>query len=174
LLRGINVGGNHMLPMKDLAEIFGKTGCAEVRTYIQSGNVVFKAPSGELDEITSSVAKQITKRFGFTPPVILRTLDQIGDVIRNNPFLKRGADEKALHVSFLADQPDPKAVNALDVQRFLPDELIVRNLDMYLFLPNGMGNSKLMKINLDSKLATRTTARNWRTVQKLFELMQGL
>jgi uncharacterized protein (DUF1697 family) len=173
LLRGINVGGKNKLPMKDLAEIFIQAGCEDVRTYIQSGNVIFRASpviSSRLpDEVTSLVAKS----FGFRTPVILRTADQLSDVVSQNPFLKSGAAEDTLHVMFLADLPSPESVDKLDPDRSAPDAFIVRGREVYLQLPNGVAGSKLTNLYFDSRLTTTSTSRNWRTVTKLLELMGG-
>lgn len=173
LLRGVNLGGKNRLPMKDLAQIFDRSGCADVRTYIQSGNVVFQAPDGILEALPSRIGEQIEKQFGFRCPVILRTAKQLGDTIRNNPFLKAGADENTLHVLFLADVPGASDVRKLDPNRALPDTFAVRKRDVYLHLPNGVARTKLNNNYFDTKLATISTGRNWRTVLKLVELMES-
>jgi len=97
LLRGINVGGKNALPMKELAQIFSDAGCTNVRTFIQSGNVIFEAPGGA-PKLAEVVTAKIEKRFGYRIPVIIRTSEQLLKTIRGNPFLKTGADEKMLHV----------------------------------------------------------------------------
>ena len=93
LLRGINVGGKNKLPMKDLAEMFLKAGCSEVRTFIQSGNVLFNAPAKVAKQIARTVPEQIDKRFGHRPPFVIRTAEQLAVVAANNPFLQTGAAE---------------------------------------------------------------------------------
>jgi uncharacterized protein (DUF1697 family) len=174
LLRGVNVGGNNLLPMKDLAAMFVTAGCVDVQTYIQSGNVIFKASRDVLDGLAGRIEKQITARFGFRSPVILRTAAEIGDVIRNNPFLKPGADEKLLHVLFLADSPDAARAGSLDPDRSPPDAFTLVKREIYLHVPNGAARTKLTNAYFDSKLATVTTGRNWRTVLKLWELLENL
>lgn len=159
--------------MRELAEMFVGAGCSAVRTYIQSGNVIFRAPTGLLEGFSDRITKQIAERFGCRTPVILRTAEQLGDTIRNNPFTKTGADEKTLHVYFLACVPKKQDVNKLDPERSRPDVFVVQNREIYLHLPNGMARTKLTNAYFDSKLATTSTARNWRTVLKLFELMEG-
>jgi len=173
LLRGINVGGKHKLPMKDLVEIFTAAGCCDVRAFIQSGNILFRPPSGAAAGLPELIAAEIAKRFGYSVPVQLRTSEQIGKVIRNNPFLQAGVAETELHVLFLADLPAPGCVQSLDPDRSPPDTFSVRGQEVYLRLPNGMARTKLTNQYFDSKLATIGTARNWRTVTKLFELMAG-
>src|SRR5689334_22817789 len=101
LLRGVNVGGKNKLPMKDLAKIFEKCGCGNVRTYIQSGNVVFQCPTS-VARLHETVGTAIEKQFGFLPSVVFRKLGDLEDIVKNNPFLKAGAQETELHVVFLA------------------------------------------------------------------------
>jgi uncharacterized protein (DUF1697 family) len=187
LLRGINVGGKNILPMKDLAAIFEAAGCRDVRTYIQSGNVVFSAPAGVLRKLPEQITQAIEKRFGFKSPVILRSSDDLTRIIHANPFLKTSAkgtsakgtsakgtsvDEKWLHVYFLAAVPETPAVASLDPNRSAPDVFHVREREIYLHLPNGMGRSKLTNAYFDAKLKTISTARNWATICKLLAMME--
>lgn len=173
LLRGVNVGGKNLLPMKDLVKMFETCECVSVRSYIQSGNVIFSAGPKVAARLPSLITTQIEKRFGHKPPVILRTLEQLDDVYSSNPFLATGAPEEMLNVMFLAHQPDAEAVSALDPDRSPPDTFTVRGQEIYLRLPNGFGNSKLTNAYFDSKLKTISTVRNWRTVGKLLELMRS-
>jgi uncharacterized protein (DUF1697 family) len=173
LLRGINVGGKNKLPMKELAEIFAKAGCSNVRTYIQSGNVVFSAAAGDSARLPSLITARIATRFGIQAPVTLRTAAQMRQIVGSNPFLEAGAPESELHVVFLADVPDPRRVASLDPHRSPPDTFEVRGQEIYLRLPNGAAESKLTNSYFDTRLATISTGRNWRTVNKLLELMGG-
>jgi uncharacterized protein (DUF1697 family) len=173
LLRGINVTGKNSLPMKELAQMFSATGCAKVRTYIQSGNVIFEAP-GEAAKIAQVVTDKIEKKFGYRVPIITRTSEQLLKTIRDNPFLTAGTDQKTLHVYFLAHSPDTAAITGLDSTRSAPDVFHVRGREIYLHLPNGMGRSKLTNAYFDSKLSTICTARNWATVLKLSDMMRSL
>jgi uncharacterized protein (DUF1697 family) len=172
LLRGVNVGGRHLLPMKDLAEIFVGAGCTDVRTYIQSGNVLFGAPPPTLKRLPRLIEARLAERFGHSPPVILRTAEELARTLRSNPFLRAGKPLKTLHVYFLADLPQGPAVKALDPHRSPPDAFCVSDREVYLYLPNGMARTKLTNAYFDSKLSTTCTARNWATVRTLFEMMQ--
>ncbi len=173
LLRGINVGGKHLLPIKELAEMFAKVNCANVRTYIQSGNVIFNASPAVVDGLAQGVEKKIFDRFGFHAPVILRNFDEMARTVRSSPFLQAGAPEKELHVYFLAEEPSVTAINTLDPDRSAPDAFRVSGREIYLHLPNGAGRSKLTSTYFDSRLATVGTQRNWATVLKILELMKG-
>jgi uncharacterized protein (DUF1697 family) len=170
LLRAINVSGRNKLPMKDLAAMFVGAGCSDVVTYIQSGNVVFRAPATVLKKLPQTISQCIADDFGHKVPVVIRSHEQIAAVVRGNPFLKAGEPEKTLHLVFLADLPSAEAVAKLDPQRSPPDRFIVAGQDIYLHLPNGAGQSKLTNAWMDSKLSTVSTARNWNTVLKLYEM----
>ncbi len=173
LLRGINVGGKKLLPMKDLAVMFGEAGCHNARTFIQSGNVIFDADPDLSATIPRVITARIAEQIGFKTPIVLRTVAEMVYAIRNNPFLAAGVREDTLHVMFLADQPSATAVATLDPDRSPPDEFIVRGQEIYLRLPNGAARTKLTNAYFDAKLATTSTGRNWRTVTKLLELMQN-
>jgi len=173
LLRGINVAGKNRLSMKDLVAMFAGTGCSEVLTYIQSGNVVFRATEARASRVPALIAATIYDRLGFRAPVIMRTAGDLRAVARGNPFLQAGADAEALHVMFLADRPPSGKIAALDPERSPPDEFQVRGREIYLRCPNGVGRSRLTNEYFDTKLATTSTMRNWRTVLKLVEMAGG-
>jgi len=170
LFRGINVGGKNMLPMKDLVAMFTATGASDVRSYIQSGNVVFAGDAAVAKRAPQVVSTAIESRFGFRVPIVVRSSSELAAVARENPFLEAGADVDTLHVGFLADRPSPKNVAALDAKRSPPDSFVVRGREVYLCCPGGMARTKLTNAYFDSKLETTTTMRNWRTVLKLVEL----
>jgi uncharacterized protein (DUF1697 family) len=172
LLRGINLGNVNKLPMKDLKELFAEAGCENVRTYIQSGNVVFEATAAVAKDLPEQIAALIKERFGIHSPVIVRTAEEIAEVVASNPFLKAGAPEKELHVMFLADTPSASRIATLDPARSPGDEFAVHGQDVYLRLPNGVGRSKLTNAYVDAKLGTVSTVRNWRTVLTVLGMME--
>jgi uncharacterized protein (DUF1697 family) len=172
LLRGVNVGGKNKLPMKELAGIFKEEGCEHVQTYIQSGNVVFRAAPRVVSRLPNAIAGRIAAKYGYRTPVVLRTAEQMRAIVANNPFLAAGSAEDLLHVLFLAKKPDPVRIATLDPQRSPPDSFSVCGRDIYLRLPNGAGQTKLTNAYFDGKLDTISTGRNWQTVIKLLELMQ--
>jgi uncharacterized protein (DUF1697 family) len=169
LLRGVNLGGRQ-LPMKDLVAIFERAGCAKVRSYIQSGNVVFTAPGKVAAGIASVVQKAILGRFKYDAPVVVRSAAELAAVARTNPFLAAGAELKSLHVAFLASAPTSASIAALDPKRSPPDEFVVKGRNIFLRFPNGVGKSKYTNAYFDSKLGTTSTIRNWTTVLKLLAM----
>jgi uncharacterized protein (DUF1697 family) len=171
LLRGINLG-NRRLPMKDLAAMFADAGCSDVAVYIQSGNVVYRAARQLASRIPGLIAEAIADRFGFDCPVVTRTAAELAVLARDNPFLRR-ADPDRLGVAFLADRPTAARVATLDPKRSPPDEFAVVGRDIYLHLPNGFARTKLTNAYFDARLATISTARNWRTVLKLVDMTGG-
>ena len=173
LLRGVNVGGKNKLPMKDLADMFREAGCTDVATYIQSGNVVFRARATLARELPACIVAAIAVRHGIQTVIVMRTAAEWAEMVANNPFATPSADPKALAVAFLADTPSAARIAALDPRRSPPDEFAVRGADVYLRLRNGFARTKLTNAWFDSKLATTSTARNWRTVLELFEMARG-
>jgi uncharacterized protein (DUF1697 family) len=173
LLRGINVGGKNKLPMTDLVALFAAAGCRDVRSYIQSGNVIFQADLEVVASLPDVITAAIAEKYGYQVPVVLRTAVQLGDVIRQNPFVAQGADEETLHVLFLADRPSVARVESLDLDRSPPDAFVVSGQEVYLRLPNGAGRTKLTNSYFDAKLATVSTGRNWRTVTALYAMMKA-
>jgi uncharacterized protein (DUF1697 family) len=174
LLRGVNVGGKNRVAMRDLIALFEGEGCTDVATHIQSGNVVFRAGLQLAERLSRSFEQHSQERLGCSVPLLLRTGPELDQISRANPFLKAGAPESGLHVVFLRDEPDPPRAAALDPARSPPDEFLVRGREVYLSCPNGLGRSKLSNAWFDSKLATVSTGRNWRTVLALRDLALAL
>lgn len=170
LLRGINLGNKNKLPMRDLVAIFEDCGARDVRTYIQSGNVVYRAAAKAAARMAERVTRAIRERHGLDVPVVQRTRDELVEAIRENPYATEAADPKAVHLAFLAERPSDAAVAALDPARSPPDTFVVRGREIYLHFPNGLGRSKLTNAYFDKTLGTVSTMRNWRTVLTLAEL----
>jgi uncharacterized protein (DUF1697 family) len=174
LLRGINVGGKNMLPMKDLVGMFEAAGCGDVQSYVQSGNVVFRADPALARSLSGRIAADIADRFGHRVPVILRTEREIRDVKDENPLLAAGADPGTLHVGFLADLPTAAGAASLDPERSPPDTFVVQGREIYLCCPEGLARTKLSNAYFDTKLGTTSTVRNWRTVLELARMAAAL
>ncbi|HWP06728.1 MAG TPA: DUF1697 domain-containing protein [Polyangiaceae bacterium] len=173
LLRAINVGGRNSLPMKTLAGMFEALGCKNVRTYIQSGNVVFEASETLHKRLPKAIHDAIQKECGFSVPVVTRSEAELAKVARAHHFEKRSKDPKALHVAFLADVPGADRIALLDPKRSPPDEFKLIGRDLHLLLPNGVGSSKLTNVYLDAKLGTVSTIRNLATIRTLHEMCRA-
>jgi uncharacterized protein (DUF1697 family) len=164
LLRGVNVGGKNKLPMNELRSLLESLGHGEVRTFIQSGNVVFTAAKAVTPK---SLEAAIKKEFALDITVVIRTARELAAVVKKNPYPR--AQPSALHVGFMAAKPAAATVAKLDAERYLPDEFAIRGCELYLHLPNGLGRAKLPGY-LDRQLKIPTTVRNWNTVNKLIGL----
>lgn len=169
LLRGINLGGKNKLPMATLVPLVEAAGGTEVRTYIQSGNVVFRAGTAVAARLPAHLTAAIERATGLTVPVVLRSAVELAAAVRANPY----PSTEALHLVFLADQPTAAAVASLDPARSPPDEYRVIGRDIYLRCPAGLGQSKLTNAYFDRRLSTVSTVRNWRTVTTLLEMVNA-
>lgn len=169
LLRGINVGGKNILPMKDLVKILEDIGCLQVKTYIQSGNVVFKTNDNNRNTLAERISRGIEKRLQFKPKVLLLKAAELNLAIKNNPFDTKNG--KTLHFYFLESIPDSADLKALTNLKTDSEEFKLHNNIFYLFTPDGIGRSKLAA-NVEKKLGVEATVRNWNTVGKLFELLK--
>jgi uncharacterized protein (DUF1697 family) len=173
LLRGVNLGAKNKVPMGDLRGLIDELGYKEVRTYLQSGNVVFQSSSSSRKKIAAQIVKAISVRFGLNVAVIMRTYPELKRVAAGNPFSSQAAKSTSLQVMFLADVASSRAVKALDPDRSAPDRFEVKGREVYLWLPKGSARSKLTITYFEKVLGTQATARNWNTVTKLLDLMDG-
>ena len=172
ILRGINVGGNRKILMKDLKVLFEKMGFSKVETYIQSGNVIFESDL-KLSNIDLEVKIQqaIAETFGFDVPVIVRTTYEWAKSIVNNPFWKeKDADIDRLHLTCLKEVPSPELIEKIKLFQFLPDRYEIIGKDVFILCAAGYGTSKLTNPFFESKLKVPATTRNWKTVLKLHEI----
>ncbi|MGA9304741.1 MAG: DUF1697 domain-containing protein [Candidatus Sulfotelmatobacter sp.] len=171
MLRGINVGGHKQIKMDRLRESFEALGFDKVKTYIQSGNVVFKAAKASSAGLSKNIEERILRDFGFSVSVISRTADELANTIKNNPFLNQpGIDPEKLHVAFLSEAPAPSALNKLAQLTLKPDQSRGLGREVYLYFPNGVSGSSLWKHPLDGVLSVVATTRNWKTVNCLHQM----
>lgn len=170
LLRGINVGGRHVVPMARLCLLFIELGCTKVSTYIQSGNLVCTAPASLAAAQISAVLEE---RFGFAIPVTLRTKAELSAAITANPFLAAGLSPEALHVLFLAAPLEAGAFQALSAKCVADEQVAARGREIFLALPEGVGRSKLAMACTAANVPGSPTMRNWRTVLQLQAMLQA-
>lgn len=172
LLRGINVGGKNIVPMKSLAGIFESAGSSGVKTYIQSGNVVFDADIRSKRQFGEKLMDRLETQFGFRPIIVLLDATELGKVIAANPYPEAESEPKSLHLSFLADPPDFSQLDGLEEFAATSESFSLVGNVLYLHAPDGIGRSKLAG-KIDKALGKIATARNWRTVTKLSEMAAG-
>lgn len=171
LLRGINVGGRNILPMKELASLLLQLGFEDVRTYIQSGNVVFRSSSEEKRDLTNRIATAIEENYGFRIQILLMSKVEFQRAIEENPFPAAIDDPKTLHLFFLAESPDAPDLAALNDIKLADEEFVLTRRTFYLHAPQGVGRSKLAQ-RAEKLLGVPVTARNWRTVCKIAAMAQ--
>ena len=187
LLRAVNVGGQNRIPMAELRQRLSAVGLADVRTYVQSGNVLFGVANDDPRGQAAVVHDVIERDFGCDVRVLALTHDDLARVSAGNPFLPAGADEKYLHATFLfapvtasafaelklpAQEGEQAVLMGDGVGRPAEDDALAGRV-IYLHLPHGYGRSKLSNPWFERVLKTPATTRNWRTVITLTELSTG-
>jgi len=177
MLRAVNVGGSGLIKMEALREAYEAIGLAEVRTLLQSGNVVFRSGLTDRARLVKRIMQEIERRFDLQIEVILRTLAEVASIVDRGPVLSPRADKSKLLVMFLASVPDAAAQAALKKwhkDKALKEMLELRGPEIYLYYPDGVGRSKLTGGVIENKLDTAGTARNWNTLVKLVEVGRSL
>jgi uncharacterized protein (DUF1697 family) len=169
LLRGINLGPRNRIAMSDLRGLVDALGAEDVRTYVQSGNVVFRSPLAAA-RLEADLAAAVRREFGLDIAVLVRSGTELAKTVAGNPFVAAGADPAKLHVTFLVATPDRARVRALGEDDVAPEELHVAGRTVYLHVPGGYGRAKLTNAFFEKRLAVAATTRNWRTVTALAEL----
>jgi len=175
MLRGVNVGGHNRISMEALRGICASLRLQDARTYVQSGNVVFRTTQRAPVRLAASIENAIDKKLGFRPAVVLRTTSELRAVIAKNPFAARNDIVPGkLLVSFLAGAPTAEAWAELRKIKADPEELRIADRELYIYFPDGMGRSKFPWARLDKILKTASTGRNWNTVMKLLEIAEEM
>lgn len=171
LLRGVNVGGR-VLPMTSLAAIVEAAGGRDVRTYIQSGNVVFRAKDGNVGRLARRITEGVGASHGYEPHVIVLTREQLASAAAANPFPDAAAQGKWLHLFFLDDVPPRPDLDGLRALATKTERFALDGRVFYLHTPDGMGKSKLAA-RAEKLLGVPATARNWNTVTTLLAMAAG-
>ncbi|MEM1262927.1 MAG: DUF1697 domain-containing protein [Pseudomonadota bacterium] len=170
LLRGINVGGKNILPMRTLRDLLNELGYTDIKTVIQSGNCVFRARSKSAKRVAADIAKAINTAFGFRPQVLCLTGADLSKAIASNPYRSAAAnDGKAVHFYFLSEAAMSADLDALRALCDTSEAFELTDQVFYLLAPNGIGRSKVAA-RAEANLGVPVTARNFRTVQKLAAL----
>jgi uncharacterized protein (DUF1697 family) len=175
MLRGINVGSGKVVKMERLRASFAALGFGGVRTYVQSGNVVFESEQKSATGLSKKIEEKIQRDFGFTVPVLVKTSKEIAQTVNDNPLVKeKGIDHSKLHVTFLSDAPPKTAVKALEPLATGRERFRILNREISLYCPDGYGRTKLSNTAIEKKLSFVATTRNWRTVSTLLEMCRSL
>jgi len=173
LLRAVNVGGHGKIQMAALRALYADLGFEDVASYVQSGNLVFRSRARDPRRVAKTIEDGIEARFGFRPPVMIRTAAEMAQVAAENPFAGRAeVESKQLMVTFLTASPTQAAAKRLAGVRRVREELVLRGRELYVWFPDGIGRSKLSGAAIEKALGTAGTGRNWNTVTKLLELTQ--
>ena len=171
LLRGINVGRAHRVPMAELREVLTGEGHREVRTLLQSGNVALDSELSP-DELSSSVEQALERRFGFAVPTVVRTADELLAVLARDPLHDVATDPTRYVVHFFGAEVPAGVTEQLAAVEPVDDEYVVEGRELYLWCPHGQLQSPLSAALAKHKGGPTGTARNWATVGKLAELLQ--
>ncbi len=165
--RGINVGGHNKIKMDSLRETFAALGFENVKTYINSGNVIFETSETDDNKLAAEIEKAIEAEFSLTIKVMVRTMAEIEDIIKNNPFAGQFENDKDLHVLFTDEELTEEKRGLLLSNNNENEQFTVRNREIFCLLRISVLDSLLGKDYIGKKLKVSATARNWRTVNKI-------
>jgi uncharacterized protein (DUF1697 family) len=160
LVRGL--GGKYIVPMKELVRLMQRLGLRDVRTYIQSGNAVFRSQKIDVAAVAEKIKAAVRRGYGFAPEVIIVTAAELSKAMAANPYPEAEADHKSVHLYFMAAKPKAPDLAALDALRANGERFALKGKVFYLHAPIGVGKSKLFA-RIEKKLGVPATARNWRT-----------
>ncbi len=169
-LRGINVGGKNKIKMETLREMFYSLGFENVKSYINSGNVIFETAKTDDKKLAAKIESAIEKEFSLSIKVMVRKIDEIKQLVKNNPFEGQFENDKDLHVFFLDEELSEEKCAALLSNNNENEQFAVRNREIFCLLRVSVLDSLIGKDYIGKKLKVSATARNWRTVNKVLEL----
>jgi uncharacterized protein (DUF1697 family) len=169
LFRGINVGGNNVLPMKELVARLESIGAQNVKTYVQSGNAVFQSEETSAPTLSNTISITIKKRRVFKPQVLMLELEELQKAVESNPLPEAESEPKTLHLHFLDSVPKNPDFDALESIKTDRERFVLKDSVLYLNAPDGIGRSKLAA-NTEKLLGVSMTGRNWRTVCKVIAM----
>jgi len=169
-LRGINVSGQKLIKMEELRTHFGIPGFKNIVTYIQSGNVLFDAIEADEAKLRTKIEKQLAAKLGYNVPIIIRSMKDIENIIKNNPFPIPGKDDvRKVYVTLLSDAPPASLHKTLDAYKKDGEEFRVLEKEIYLLLGSA-ADTKLSNALIEKKLSVTATTRNWATLNKILGL----
>lgn len=169
LLRGINVGGHRKIKMADLKLQLSSLDLKEIRTYIQSGNVVFKSRE-TADALKGKIENKIEDHFGFEVKIYLTDFERFAKIYTKNPFINKNEEINKLYCTLLFESPEDSKIQALEAVESKDDVFIVQDEVLYFCYHNGYGKAKITNPFIEQKLKVNATTRNWKTMGKLMEM----
>lgn len=169
LFSGINVGGNRIVKMAELRSFFGELGFADVATYVQSGNAVFRARKGDAASLTKQLESAFEKKWGFHSRIMVRDLDWFERLVAENPYPDVAGNPTKLHAYALEREPTKEEIARLAEKCTGPESFEIKGDVLYLHAPDGLGKSVFANL-IARTLKVPGTARNWRTVLTLLEM----
>lgn len=172
LFRGINMIGRHRVPMKELVLLLEGLGAHEVKTYHQSGNAVFRYEGKDAVWLSARIGASIRDQYGFEPRVIMLEKVELERIIANNPY-PEAVSEPELCVFFLSDVPDHPDLGAMEVVKIEEERFELCHKVLYLHTPEGTYRSKVAG-RVERSLGVPATARTWRTVERIAEMVHGI
>ncbi len=166
LLRAVNVGGRQV-QMAPLRTRLTEIGCTNVRTYIQSGNIVLTPPDTHPADLRLWLEDNISAFAAFRVPVVIRRSSEINRTVADNPYAS--ADPAHVHVTFFAEPLHKNVFESVNAAEADPETWHVAGPDVYLLLPNGMGRATLPALleKAYKRADLAGTSRNWNTVTML-------
>lgn len=170
LLRGINVSGHNMIKMAELKQLFAELGFLDIQTYLQSGNIVFKADKSTIDKIGSKIETEILSRFGLTIPVIVLEKTTLLSIKEKCPFFSEKYEQTAFYITFPSAKINDESFQNNSFPASADEVFQITENAVYLYLPGGYGTTKLNNNFFEKKLKITATTRNWKTVNELLIL----
>jgi uncharacterized protein (DUF1697 family) len=168
MLRGVNVGGHKRLKMSELGKLYESLGFTDVRTYVQTGNVVFSHASQDTKNVARQIEKELRARLNLDITVFVKTPSELSNLVDRNPFKK--SEPSRVHVTFLSTKPDKVPTDKIESIRTEGEAIFIHDREVYLFTPNGYGRSKLSNSFFEKTLNLKATTRNWNTVKALLNM----
>jgi len=172
LLRGINVGGHRRVPMAELRELLSNSGFRNVKTYIQSGNVILESTKDSSQNIEDIIHKAIIAHYGFEVSIVVRTREELQTVFDNCPFSEE--KKKSCYFVVLHNIPDEELVKTASEKVYEGEEYVIINDCIYFYSAKGYGQVKFNMNFFERKLKTSSTSRNYNTMVKLLYLSEDL
>jgi uncharacterized protein (DUF1697 family) len=174
LLRGINMTGHNSIKMADLSNLYTELGFADVETYIQSGNVIFSCESDLKEtELTAIIEEGISEKFKYMISVMLRNTEEMKNITKVNPFLKKeNFDPAKMAVIFLNKAPGNTEVQIVPSPGSLPDQFLIHGREIFIYCPNGFARTRLYSNFFEKKNDVIGTTRNWKTVTTLLNIAE--